>query len=51
LVECLNNHDCHTAEAKACEHKERLTKEIALSVPSYKQGQAKAKGKTDGVQD
>jgi hypothetical protein len=51
LVECLNNHDCHTAEAEASEHKERLTKGIAISIPACKQAQAKAKGEPDGVQD
>jgi hypothetical protein len=51
LVECLNNHDCHTAEAEASEHKERLTKGIAIRIPPYKKAQAKAKGESDGVQD
>jgi len=51
LVECLNNYDCHTAEAEASEHEECLTKGIAISIPAYEQAQAKAKGESDGVQD
>jgi hypothetical protein len=51
LVECLNNYDCHTAEAEASEHEERLTKGIAIRIPACKQAQAKAKGEPDGVQD
>jgi hypothetical protein len=41
----------NTRKAEACEHKERLTKGVSVSIPSYEQGQAQAKGEPDGVQD
>ncbi len=50
-VKGFDNYHCDTTKAEASEHEERLTKGIAVSIPSYKQAQAKAKGESDGVQD